>query len=66
MSQKNPFDQGMVKMQFQPGQATSISVGGFNLDGDEDGCVEVPARLVPELKNHGLAPFQGTSVKKAK
>lgn len=51
---ENPFKPEMVKMQMPPDGGTAISVGGFFLEADKDGCVEVPRKLVAELKDHGL------------
>lgn len=54
---QNPFKQTMVRMQLPPGSGSSISARGFELAADEDGCVEVPKELVPELECHGLRAY---------
>ncbi len=53
-AQNNPFKQDMVRMAVPLGMSTNLSVGGFNLSADEDRCVEVPSKLVPALRDHGL------------
>ena len=50
----NPFQQGMTKMKLPEDGGTHISVGGFTLEADEDGCVEVPSTYITELQAHGL------------
>ncbi len=50
----NPFQQSMVRLQIPAGMGGSISVRGFTLEADADGCVEVPKDLSVELKCHGL------------
>lgn len=54
MNQPNPFSQQMVKLHIPEGMGTSVSIEGFNLEGDEDRCVEVPKHLTQRLKDHGL------------
>ncbi len=54
MSTQNPFEQDMVTMKIPANMGPSISVAGFSLLADKDGCVKVPSRLVPELESHGL------------
>ena len=54
MNQANPFQQTMVRMQVPPGMGSSISVRGFTVDADADGCVDVPKEVVDELAQHGL------------
>lgn len=53
----NPFSQEMVKMQFPKGMGEQMSVGGFMLDADKDGCVQVPKHMVTDLQAHGLSVY---------
>lgn len=50
----NPFNLSMVELQIAPGMGSSISIGGFNLEANDDGIVEVPKHLADELRAHGL------------
>lgn len=57
MSKQNPFAQTMVRMQMPAGAGSSISVRGFTIEADADGCVEVPKEVAEDLKAHGLTPY---------
>ena len=50
----NPFTKSMVRLQLPPGAGSTVSVSGFLLEADSEGCIEVPATVVTELKAHGL------------
>jgi len=51
----NQFPQeSMVPLQIPAGMGSSISIGGFSLQADEEGLVVVPKDLAAELKAHGL------------
>ena len=54
MSQANPFQQTMVRMQLPAGHGASISMRGFEVQADSDRCVTVPKEFTPELEAHGL------------
>lgn len=57
MSKSNPFQTPMARLQ-QPDdmRGSSVSIGGFTLEPDDDGVVEVPAHLAPSLIAHGMTP----------
>lgn len=67
MAKQNPFNKAMARLQIPPHMGQSISVRGFEVEADEDGCVEVPPELVAELKGHGLtdppAPVEASKKK---
>jgi hypothetical protein len=50
----DPFKTEMVRMQMPEDGGSNLSVEGFMLAADKDGCVDVPLRLVESLKSHGL------------
>jgi hypothetical protein len=50
----NPFKQQMVRMKFPPDSGGVISIEGFLLQEEEDGCVELPQNLVKAAESHGL------------
>ena len=55
MSQpNNPWIKSMTRLQVPSAMSTNLCVGGFNLETDENGQVEVPAEHVPTLLAHGL------------
>ena len=56
----NVFQQDMVRMKFAPDMGGMLSVAGFSLTADKDGCVEVPRGMVEGLKSHGLTEYTGT------
>lgn len=60
----NPFTQSMVKLQLPEGAGSTISAGGFQLEADADGCVEVPQKIAAELRQHGLKDPQPKPAKK--
>lgn len=57
MTNPNPFQQTMVKMMIPPGMGPNISVSGFSLQADADGCVEVPKEAAKALADHGLLQY---------
>ena len=50
----NPFTQTMTRMQAPAGAGASVSVRGFTMQADAQGCVEVPADVAAELVAHGF------------
>ena len=54
MNQANPFLQSMVRMKFPPDSGGTLTIGGFLLKEDEDGCVDLPKNYVSEAQSHGL------------
>ncbi len=54
---KNPFRADFVKLQFPPNMTPMIAISGHQLEGDEDGVVEVPKALVATCKAHGLSDY---------
>lgn len=60
----NPFQQTMVKLQVPEDMSPSLSIGGFDLQADKDGCVEVPKHLAPTLREHGLRDYVEPAKKK--
>lgn len=50
----NPFRASMSKLWFPPGMATSVNVGGFEVQAEEDGSIEVPKEHVSALVSHGM------------
>lgn len=52
----NPFAVSLVRLQLPVGMGKSVSVAGFNLEADKDGCVEVPLAQAKDLEAHGLIP----------
>lgn len=50
----NPFMQGMVMLKLPAGMATTLSIGGFAITADKQGCIEVPKQYVPDLLAQGL------------
>lgn len=54
----NPFQKSMARLQLPEGFGDSISVSGFNIEADDERCVEVPRELVPQLLAHGLVEVQ--------
>lgn len=61
----NPFLTSMVRLQIPAHMGTNVSIAGFSLHADDDGCVEVPKEHVPELKAHGLVEYAAMSADKA-
>lgn len=58
MKTGNPFAVSMVKMQMPANMAGStMNVGGFELEPDSDGVVEVPSKHKAELMGHGLTEY---------
>lgn len=62
----NPFLQSMTRLQIPAHMGNSVSVAGFFLEADKDGCIEVPAEHVSTLLAHGLTPAPKAEEKKAK
>lgn len=56
----NPFMQDMVTMKLPPGMGTQLSIAGFQIEADKQGCIVVPRQYVRDLLAQGL-----TEVKKA-
>ena len=54
---KNPFQQTMAKLRVPEHMGESISISGFDLQADENRCVEVPKNLAAELRGHGLTDW---------
>lgn len=54
MSKENPFRASMTRLQIPASMATIVNVGGFEVEADEDRCVEVPKEHVNALMAHGL------------
>jgi hypothetical protein len=50
----NPFQKSMVTLQVPPGMGSVVSAGGFMLEVDANGCIEVPSDIAAELKQHGM------------
>jgi hypothetical protein len=50
----NPFLTSLTRMQLPSGMGRSISIAGFGLEADDEGCVEVPVQYVDQLTPHGL------------
>lgn len=65
MGNQNPFTKSMVKLSVPAHMGSNLSVAGFNLDTDDDGCVEVPREHVDVLKAHGLTEYQPPEQKAA-
>jgi regulator of RNase E activity RraA len=61
---KNPFLDGMVRMQLPAGMGGQISVSGYTMDADADGCVTVSREAAKELLPHGLVPVAAEPAKK--
>jgi hypothetical protein len=51
---QNPFLQSMTRMKLPDNMGRSVSIATFNVEADEEGCIEVPAQFVNELQCHGL------------
>lgn len=65
MAKQNPFKQSMARLQIPPHMGSTVSCRGFEVEADEDGCIEVPTELVAELKGHGLTdPVEAPAKKK--
>ena len=64
MSQTNPFQQTMVRMQLPPSHGASISMRGFEVQADSDRCVTVPKEFATELESHGLTKAADAPAKK--
>lgn len=50
----NPWMADMRRMKAPADSGPTISVGGFELPMDADGCVSVPSKFEPELVSHGF------------
>jgi hypothetical protein len=53
----NPFLKSMARLQLPAEMGRSLSVGGFELEADDEGTVEVPKEHVAVLKAHGLVDY---------
>ena len=66
----NPFKEQFVTMKFPEGSGGVMAISGFNLEGDEHGCVDIPTKHVSEAESHGLyradRPDDATKVTKKK
>jgi hypothetical protein len=62
----NPFQQSMVRMRLPEGMGGTISVRGFTMDADDEGCVMVPQDVAADLVSHGLTPPSEPTPAKAK
>lgn len=51
---QNPFAVSMATLYIPAHMGKSINLGGFELEADDDGAVEVPKEHVATLKGHGL------------
>lgn len=58
MAKTNPFKPSFVRLQIPAHMGGSVSVAGFNLEADDENCVEVPSEVAPLLIPHGLTPVQ--------
>jgi hypothetical protein len=65
MSTKNPFQQTMTKLRVPDDMSPSIAIGGFDLQADDDRCIEVPKHLAAELRGHGLTDWVEPAAKTA-
>ena len=63
---KNPFKQDMKTLKAPEGCGAAISVGGFELEIDDKGCVEVPSAHVDSLKSHGFTEQKDQPVEQPK
>lgn len=54
----NPFQPQFVRMKFPEGSANQISISGFNLTAEKDGCVELPKHLQKDAESHGLVKVE--------
>lgn len=50
----NPWIADMRKLQGPADAGPTISIGGFELPLDAEGCVEVPSKFAPDLLSHGF------------
>ena len=50
----NPFIQDMVRLKLPEGMGSMLSIGGFMMEADKEGCIEVPSRYVNDLRQQGL------------
>ena len=55
----NPFALDMKTMQAPKDCGDTMSVGGFDIELDENRQVQVPSKFVPDLKAHGFKPVAG-------
>ncbi len=53
----SPFTRQMILMKFPPNSAGQMSLAGFTLDADKNGCVEVPRDLQDQAESHGLTVY---------
>jgi len=51
----NPFTADMVTLKLPQGMGSMLSVGGFSLQADKNGCIQVPQKYVADLAAQGLA-----------
>lgn len=51
---ENQFAVDLVSLQIPDGMSSSISVGGFPVEADADGIVQVPTQFAALLRDHGL------------
>lgn len=61
----NPFQQTMVRMQLPAGASRSVSVRGFTVEAEADGCVTVPKDVAAELASHGMTVAPSVPVAKS-
>lgn len=60
----SPFQQQMVKLKAPEGYAGTVGFRGFELELDDEDCIEVPSDGVPELEAHGFTRLQDAAPEK--
>jgi|GEM_PF-4003527 len=53
----NPFLQDMQTLKLPDGMGTTLSIGGFSVEADEDNCITVPRQYVNDLMYQGLTKY---------
>jgi len=62
----NPFAVSMTRLWIPPHMSQMINVGGFEVEADKDGAIDVPHQYVADLTGHGLSATPPDAAKKAK
>lgn len=65
MAKPNPFQTALVKLAVPAHMGSSISIGGFTLEAEDDGTVVVPQEHAAELIQHGFERYVEPAAAKA-